>query len=101
MDYGTVIGLLKVKPPCQCNNGNIQYCNCQQHSVVLVQPMTVNNSSLYRDADYGFRSSFLLEVFDREVVIALFPSQILCKCILMYLGDRKFVCPLPFRIYGD
>ena len=101
MAYGSVIGLLEVKPHCGCNNSNIQYCNCQQHSVVLVQPMDINNSSLYKDPDYGFRSSFLLEVFDREAIIALFPGEILCKCILMHLGDRKFVCPLPFRIYGD
>ena len=101
LEYGTVLGLLEVKPHCECNGNSIQYCNCQQYLVVLVKPMGVNNIDLYKDADFNLSSSFLLDVFDREVVLALFPNQILCKCILMCLGNKKFVCPLPFRIYGD
>ena len=99
--YGNVLSLLKVKPNCSCTNNNMQYCNCEEYSVVLVKQMSASNNALYKDADFNFASTFLVEVFEMEAIVALFPEQILRKCILMCLENRKFVCPLPYRIYGD
>ena len=99
--YGTIIGLIEVKPHCDCDISSVQYCDCQQYFIVLVSPMQVNNNSLYKDPDFRYTSSFLVELSDTESVVAMFPDQIRCKCIVMFHGQRKFLCPLPFRIYDD
>lgn len=97
--YGTILGLLKTRPLCQCNAE--EYCHCAVYNIVLVQPMLVNSRFVYKDAELGVSSHFILEVSDVDRVKAVMPSQISRKCVLMIVNDRKYVCPLPYRIYGD
>ena len=99
--YGTVLGLLTIKPECQCCETTEQYCHCRELSIVLVQPMTVNSSRLCEDVEVGVASHFLLQVLDMDRVKAIMQHQILKKCISINLGSRTYLCPLPYRNYGD
>ena len=98
---GTVLNLMCIKPSCQCSANIMQYCNCKQYSVVLLRPTIVSTQFLFKDSDFGIASNFLHEVVDRDHVVAIHPIQILRKCVLMEIGVKKFICPLPYRLYGD
>lgn len=96
--YGIVIGLLSIKPECVCNVGELQYCNCRLFNVVLIQPMVVCERPLLRDADFNVKSYFLAEVQEAGLQIAIRPDEIKRKCISLTLENKKYFCPLPYRI---
>ena len=101
---GTVLSLICIKPSCHCSANIIQYCNCMQYSVVLLRPTIARTQFLFKDSDFGIGSSFLHEVVDRDhIVVAIHPSQILQKCVLIEIGVNKFICMVmvPYRLYGD
>ena len=101
--YGVILGLLNVKPSCCCSLEVSQYCQCSLHSIVIVKPMEASRRSLFRDVDFNISCNFIVEVqeTDNVPVIALYPSQIERKCICLTLDDKKYFCPLPYRIYDD
>jgi hypothetical protein len=96
--YGVVIGLLSIKPECLCNVVELQYCNCRLYNVVLIQPMVVCERPLLRDADFNAKSYFLAEVEEAGLQIAIHPEEIRRKCISLTLENKKYFCPLPYRI---
>ena len=96
--YGIILGLLIIKPGCLCTIEQLQYCNCSSYNVVLVQPKIVRGRPLYRDSDFNVESFFLTEVEHATVQIAIYPSQIRKKCILLKLEGKKYFCPLPYHI---
>ena len=97
--YGIILGLLIIKPECLCTLEQLQYCNCSSYNVVLVQPNIVHGRPLYRDPDFKLDSFFLAEVEHTTVqIIAIYPSQIKKKCILLKLDGKKYFCPLPYNI---
>ena len=63
--------------------------------------MLVNNRALFTDVDFKVSSYFISEVRDVDNVIAIFPEQIKRKCISISVVGQMYVCPLPYRIYGD
>ena len=99
--YGIILGLLKVKPTCNCTRNISQYCQCSVHSVVMVKPVKASERMLFRDADFNVSSKFLVQVEDTDSVIATYSSQIERKCICLRSHNETYFCPLPFRIYGD
>jgi hypothetical protein len=96
--YGIIVGLLTIKPECLCTMEELQYCNCTSYNVVLVQPKIVRGRPLYRDPDFNLESFFLTEVEHAAVQIAIYPSQIKKKCILLKLEGKEYFCPLPYNI---
>ena len=100
--YGVILGLLNVKPSCTCSLDISQYCKCSLSSVILVKPMVDSQRALFKDADFKVTSKrFVVKVEETNDVIAIHPSQIQRKCIFLPLGDKTFLCPLPYRIHGD
>lgn len=99
--YGRILGLVAIKPSCECGLRILQYCICPQYDVVIVKPMIANHRVLFRDADFGATSNFVAQVEDSERTIAIFPSQIRRKCIEISQGNATYFCTLPYRIYGD
>jgi hypothetical protein len=63
--------------------------------------MEASRRSLFRDVDFNISCKFIVEVQETNNVIALYPSQIARKCICLTLDDKKYFCPLPYRIYDD
>jgi hypothetical protein len=99
--YGVILGLLNVKPSCCYSLEVSQYCECSLYSIVIVKPMEDSRRSLFRDVDFNISCKFTVEVQETNNVIALYPSQIERKCICLTLDDKKYFCPLPYRIYDD
>ena len=99
--YGIIVGLVEIKPSCQCSPDILQDCICMRHNVVLVKPMIVNHRMLFRDCDFSVTSKFIAQVEETGSVIAIFPFQIKRKCICVALGNVMYFCSLPYRIYGD
>ena len=99
--YGIILGQLDIKPLCCCTTENSQYCNCTHINVVMVKPMHANQRSLFRDVDFKVTSYFIFDVEETDNVIAVYPSQIMRKCISVHLGDKTYFCPLPYRINDD
>ena len=52
---------------------------------------------VFKDIDFNIRSSFLHEVVDSDTVLALKRCHIR-KCVIMDIGENKFVCSLPCRL---
>ncbi|XP_028418236.1 uncharacterized protein LOC114543472 [Dendronephthya gigantea] len=96
--YGRIIGLLSIKPECTCNLVELQYCDCKSYSIVLIQPLAVCARPLFKDADFGVKSNFLVEVEQAGMQMAIHPEQIKRKCISLTLGVKEYFCPLPFHI---
>ena len=96
--YGRIIGLLSIKPECLCSLAELQYCVCRSYSIVLIQPLAVCARPLFKDADFGVKSYFLVEVEQAGMQMAIHPEQIKRKCISLTLGDKEYFCPLPFQI---
>ena len=61
--------------------------------------MVANQRSLFRDEDCNISCKFIVEVQETNNIIALDPSQIERKCICLTVDDKKYFCPLPYRIY--
>lgn len=97
--HGKIIGLLSIKPECSCDIVELQNCNCRSYSIVLIQPLTVCARPLFKDADFGVQSDFLVEVEETGMQMAIHPEQIKRKCISLTLGDKEYFCPLPFQVY--
>ena len=73
---GKIIGLLSFKPECSCNIAELQNCNCRSYSIVLIQPLAVCTRPLFKDADFGVKSDFLVEVEETGMQMAIHPGQI-------------------------
>lgn len=96
--FGTIVGLLTIRPGCLCCNEELQYCNCRVNNVVLIKPMAVNGRSLYRDTDFNVSSYFLVQVEHDGMQIAIYPYQLRKKCISLHVEDKQYFCPIPYDI---
>ena len=99
--YGRIVGLLEIKPLCFCTLQRFQYCNCTLYKVVLVKLMHASQRILFKDVDFHVTSNFIAEVEESDELIALYPSEIDCKCICVNMTDKTYFCPLPYRIHDD
>jgi hypothetical protein len=99
--YGVILGLLSVKPLCECSLSISQYCQCSRYTVVIVKPLQASQRLLFRDIDFNVSSKFIVEVQETNDIIALYPSQIERKCISLCLDNKTYFCPLPYRINDD
>ena len=99
--HGIILGILEVKPLCQCTVSISQHCQCALYNVVLVRPVVPARRSTFQDRDFGVTSDFLVEVKPTDHVVAIFPSQIKQKCIYIVSGNSAYFYKLPYRIYGD
>ena len=99
--YGRILGLLSIKPLCRCALEASQYCHCTIYNVVFVKLMHASHRMLFRDVDFKVSSNFIVEVEESEDIIAIYPSDIIRKCICVSLGSKAYFCPLPYRIYDD
>ena len=99
--YGVIIGLMEIKPFCQCSIITLQYCTCEQYGIVIVKPKLMRNRTLCKEVDFDATTYFVTEVEDEDDLIALLPSQIRRKCISLNDTSATYFCPMPFRIYGD
>ena len=100
--YGAISGLYVVKPDCTCRRVDLQYCQCVEHNIVLVNIMQCIGESLYCDSECVARSGFLQEVVPDPKVFALYPSRtVMTKCIRMVSEGHIFLCKLPYRFHGD
>ena len=99
--YGSILSLLQIHPSCQCDYVRFQYCKCAKYNVVIVKPLLINNRAVFTDVDFKVSSYFISELRDVDNVIAIFPEQIKRKCISISVAGQMYVCPLPYRIYGD
>ena len=98
---GEILGLLSVKPLCECPLSLSQYCKCSLYTVVLVKPLHASHRVLYRDIEFNVSSKFIMEVEETNHIVALYPSQIERKCISLCLENKTYFCPLPYRINDD
>ena len=99
--YSVIVGLLVIKPYCQCSTINLQYCTCAKYALVIVKPKLVTNRVLCKDMDFGAESHFVVPVDDMTDLIALFPTHIKRKCVCLKAPRTTYFCPVPYRIYGD
>jgi hypothetical protein len=100
--YGNISGLYVVKPECDCNSAELQYCECTKYNIVLVNSMKRTGQRLYRDSNCQINCHFVEEVVEDTRVFGLFPSMTdIKKCMTIKLGNRCFMCALPCRFYGD
>ena len=100
--YGEISGLYVVKPDCKCNQMELQYCRCVQHSIVLCNAMKSIGQPLYRDLECNAKSEFLQEVVLDSRVFGIYPSEtMMSKCIRIALGQHTYLCKLPYRFQGD
>ena len=98
--YGSIIGLLLIKPTCSCNVNNLQYCSYTSYILVLVQPMVECTRPLYSERNVSgiVNSFFLVQVELSGMQIAIYPDQVRRKCIKLVSGRKQYFCLLPYQI---
>ena len=67
-----------------------QYCNCLEHSIILVEQMEVKQGYLYCNRKLNIGSTFPLEVLPTDRIKAIKPCHIVKKCIRIDFGDKTF-----------
>ena len=96
-----ILGLVNVKPLCNCTLEVAQYCKCAFYNIVFVKLFHSTQRVLFRDRDFKATSSFIVEIEETDSVIAIYPVQILRKCICIRLPNKTYYIPLPYRIHDD
>lgn len=96
--FGRIDMLLEIKVQCSCISG---VCNCTLRYVTLIEPLDVIGQPKFKDHGLDCSSDFLFKVVDTNQLIALYPTDILQKCIFLRSNGDSFLCPLPCRFYCD
>lgn len=99
--YGIVLGLYTVKPDCQCNEADMQGCQCTIYNVVLLRELQCETGSLYSSKECEVVSHFLKEYVESHGIVAICPESLHNKCINLKLRNRQFLCEIPCQFYGD